>query len=387
LIQYLGILFKILWKRGFEWINWIQSLTNSAKTAILLNGILGPWINIKRGLRQGDPLSPLLFLLVVDVLQQIIKHFSNEGHLLHPIVHGSSCPMIQYANDTLILIQGCPDQARLLKEILDAFSETTCLAINYAKSTFVPLNLDSEERTLISSILECLIAAYPQTYLGHPLSDSKLPRWALFPLLHSLDNRVGTLSIKGASSGGRLTLTKSVLSALPAHTLVCIKAQNWFYKEIDKRMCGYFWTGHTSALGGNCKISWDVVCRPIEEGGLNIKNLEIQNICLLLKFIHKLHTSNNSSWAKWIRSIVYKGNKRLGHKILKCSNSWRYLMTLIQLYRDLTVVTIGDDCHISFWLDSSIGNKPLSTQFSALFHTFNTLMCLLLNHSLKLVGN
>jgi hypothetical protein len=369
-------LFRILQKRGFneKWMAWIQSLTNMAKTATLLNGIPGPWINIKRGLRQRDPLSPLLFLLVVDALQHVIKRFSNEGYLLHPIVQDLSCLVIQYANDTLILILGCPDQARILKEILDAFSATSGLGINYIKSTFVPLNLDSEEETLISSILGCPIAAFPQTYLGLPLSDSKLPRWAMFPLLHSLDSRVDTLSIKGAFLGGRLTLTKSVFSALPSHLLACIKALEWFYKEIDNRRRGYFWTGQNSALGGPCKIAWDIVCRPIEEGGLNVKNLEIQNICLLLKFIHKLHTSHDSSWAKWIRSTVYRRNKRLGDKISTCSNSWRYIMTLIQLYRDMTVVTVGDARHTSFWLDSWIGNKSLSIQFSALFRMSNILM-------------
>jgi hypothetical protein len=119
-------LFKILHKSGFDqkWINWIHSLTSTAKIATLLNKISRPWINNKRGLRQGDPLSPLLFLLVVDVLQQIIKRFSIEGHILHPIVLDSPCLVIQYADDTLILIQGCPDQASLLKEILDAFLAT-----------------------------------------------------------------------------------------------------------------------------------------------------------------------------------------------------------------------------------------------------------------------
>jgi hypothetical protein len=290
-------LFKIFQKRGFDqkWINWTHNLTNIAKTTVLLNGIPGPWINIKRGLRQGDPLCPLLFLLVVDVLQQVIKRFSIEGHLLHPIVQDSPCLVIQYADDILILIQGCLDQARLLKKILDAFSTSTGLAINYAKSTFLPLNMDQEEQSLISSILGCPIATFPQTYLGLPLSDSKLPRWALFLLLHSLDNKVDTLSLKGASSGGRLTLTKSILSALPSHILACIKALKWFYKETDNRRRGYFWIDQNSTSRGQCKIAWDIVCRPIEEGGLNINNLEIQNICLLLKFIHKLHTSNDRS--------------------------------------------------------------------------------------------
>jgi hypothetical protein len=130
--------------RGFDlkWIQWMKLLTNSAKTTILLNRIPGPWIQIKRGIRQGDPLSPLLFLVIADILQKVIQHFSSEGQLKHPLVADQTCPVIQYADDTLILIQGCPPQARLLKEILDAFSMTTGLSINYEKTTFVPINLD-----------------------------------------------------------------------------------------------------------------------------------------------------------------------------------------------------------------------------------------------------
>jgi hypothetical protein len=180
----------------------------------------------------------------------------------HPIVTDLTCPVIQYTDDTLILIQGCSSQARLLKEILEVFSATTGLQINYAKSTFVPINLDDEEQANISNILRCPVATFPQTYLGLPLSDSKLPKWALYPLLHSRDNRVDTLSIKGPTSGGLLTLTKSVLSALPSHFLACMKAPKWFYNEIDKRRRAYFSTGQKSTTGAKCKIAWDAVCRP-----------------------------------------------------------------------------------------------------------------------------
>jgi hypothetical protein len=112
----------------------------------------------------------------------------------------------------------------------------------------------------------------------------------MFPLLQSLDSRVDTLLVKGASSGRRLTLTKLVLSALPAHLLACIKTQKWFYNEIDKRRCGYFWTGQTIASGGQCKIAWDVVCRPIEEGGSILKILKFKTFaCSLNSSISCIH--------------------------------------------------------------------------------------------------
>jgi hypothetical protein len=260
----------------------------------------------------------------MDILQKIIQHFSREGRLKHPLVTDLTCPVIQYADDTLIVFQGEPQQARILKEILEAFSLTTRLMIIFDKSTLVPINLDNEDQMQISDILGCPITTFPQTYLGIPLSDSKSPRWALYPLLHSLDKKVDSLSLSRATSGGCLTLSKSIIFALPSHLLACIKAPIWFYQEIDKRRCAYFWPGQKTTTGARCKIAWDAVCRPIEEGGLNIINLETQNICLLLKFIHKLHMPNKSSWANWILSFVYSGQKRLGDKIPRCSSSWRY---------------------------------------------------------------
>jgi hypothetical protein len=114
-------------------------------------------------------------------------------------------------------------------------------------------------------------------------------------------------------------------------------------------------------------VAWDVVCRSIDEGGLNVKNLEIQNICLLLKFIRKLHMPNKSSWANWILSWVYGRQKRLGDNISRCTSSWHYLMTLIDMYRSLTFVRVGNGKSTCFWLDSWLGNKPLSIQYPTLF--------------------
>jgi hypothetical protein len=130
----------------------------------------------------------------VDILQKTIKRFSKEGWLQHPVDPTNPCPVIQYADDTLILFQGCPEQAKLLKEILDAFSTTTDLTINYAKSMLVTINLEEQDQTEIANILGCPIASFPQTYLGLPFSDSNLPRWVLQPLIHSLDCNIDTLS-------------------------------------------------------------------------------------------------------------------------------------------------------------------------------------------------
>ena len=71
----------ILHVRGFDerWRRWIRSVLQTGKTAMLLNGVPGRWINCKRGLRQGDPISPYLFMIVADVLQRLIQKAHVDG--------------------------------------------------------------------------------------------------------------------------------------------------------------------------------------------------------------------------------------------------------------------------------------------------------------------
>ncbi|KAK1606196.1 hypothetical protein QYE76_029880 [Lolium multiflorum] len=105
-------LLTILKARGFDdrWCLWMKSILDTGHTAILLNGVPGAWIRCRNGLRQGDPLSPYLFIIVADVLQRLIAHASSSDSLLHPLSSGAPCPVLQYVDDTLIL---CRDLGEL----------------------------------------------------------------------------------------------------------------------------------------------------------------------------------------------------------------------------------------------------------------------------------
>jgi hypothetical protein len=95
----------------------------------MLNGVPGRWITCRRGLRQGDPISPYLFIIVADVLQRLIQKASTNGDLCHPLNQTIPCPVLQYANDTLILTKGDTSSMTMLKQILDDFSFATGLTI------------------------------------------------------------------------------------------------------------------------------------------------------------------------------------------------------------------------------------------------------------------
>jgi hypothetical protein len=177
---------KILLSRGFPplWCDWIDTILHSSMSAIMLNGVPGRWIRCKRGLQQGDPLSPYLFLLVVDVLQMVIK---QDPALRHPLVDDLPPLVLQYADDTLVILRAEDGAAERLKRLLEDFAAATGLVINFSKSTLVPMNFDADQTRCAAATLGCVVEGFPQTYLGLPLSYDKLTLEAFAPLIAKAD--------------------------------------------------------------------------------------------------------------------------------------------------------------------------------------------------------
>ena len=111
-----------------------------------------------------------------------------SGDLEHPLSPSLPCPILQYTDDTLIIIKGDLQQLIRLKDILEAFSSFSGLHINFDKSTFIPMNLPTSLSSQMANVLGCAISSFPQPYLGLPLSPAKVRMSDLQPLLDRFDS-------------------------------------------------------------------------------------------------------------------------------------------------------------------------------------------------------
>lgn len=248
----------------------MKQLLESSHSAVMVNEIPGPWIICRRGLRQGDALSPYLFLLVADVLQRLI---TSGGDIRHPLVD-TPCLVLQYADNTIMLIRGTSEDAANLKRALDMFSAATGLAIHFGKSTVTPMHVQRAPLERILQILQCREGTFPQVYLGLPLSNIKLRLLAFAPLIAKADRYLAGWKATLLSTAGWVVLIISALDGLPTYAMGAMLLPPGVRAALDARRRAFLWAATEKVNGAQCLVAWEKVCQAKEDGGLGIKRLD-----------------------------------------------------------------------------------------------------------------
>ena len=173
-----SLLLEVLGKLGFgsRWRDILCGLLVSSSTQVLRNGTPGDFIQHRGGLRQGDPLSSMLFILVMDVLNWMVTRASKAGLLQHlsrrPIQHRISL----YADDVALFLRPAAEDISLTLSMLQLFGDVSELRTNVHKSSVMPIQCSDANMAVIQSLLPCEIMNFPCKYLGLPLSLRKLTK-------------------------------------------------------------------------------------------------------------------------------------------------------------------------------------------------------------------
>jgi hypothetical protein len=160
--------------------------------SILVNGQPGRHITQRRGVRQGDSLSPMLFILAMEVLSRLFSLAQQEG-----VIRGVNHPGIKhiwsiYADDVILFAHPSANEATAIRELLRIFGDASGLRTNLAKCSITEIYGAQDNLADIQQILGCQIAQFPIRYLELPLSTSKIPKAAVQSTVDAVARRLPT---------------------------------------------------------------------------------------------------------------------------------------------------------------------------------------------------
>ena len=243
-------LFDYLEQRGFppRWCRWIKKVVTCGTLSVKVNDQMGPYFTSGKGVRQGDPLSPLLFNLAVDALAKMIQ-MGQQNHLIKGLIPEyieGGLALLQYADDTILCIQDDLEVAQNLKLLLYLYKGMSSLKINFNKSEVIMISQDNEKSLMYAEMFNCATGSWPIKYLGVPVSGSSIQVSTWLPLVEKINKRLDGWKGGALSLGGRLTLLNSCLSSIPIYSMSMYLLPKTILKKIDVIRKRFFWQGGES---------------------------------------------------------------------------------------------------------------------------------------------
>ncbi|KAL0285647.1 UNVERIFIED_CONTAM: Retrovirus-related Pol polyprotein from type-2 retrotransposable element R2DM, partial [Sesamum radiatum] len=282
-------------------ISWIEECVTTASFSVCVNGAPHGYFPGARGLQQGDPMSPYLFVLAMEVLTLILNQFIDQdgGFKYHWRCEDLRLFQLGFADDLLLFSKADLSSVHLFKRGLLEFADLSGLQVNPQKSHIILSRSAAVYRDMLLPILGYQEGHLPLWYLGFPLLASRLTIADCKPILQKIDDRIRGWDGIMLSFAGRLQLIKSVLTALQVYWAMAFILPKSIIREIEKRLRSFLWKGSSGV--GYAKVSWQQACRPVEEGGLGLRDLLALNRGLMSRHLWRVIMADRSSiWVDWV---------------------------------------------------------------------------------------
>ncbi|XP_026455374.1 uncharacterized protein LOC113356446 [Papaver somniferum] len=347
-----SFILEVFRRYGFsdKWCDWILNILNSARISILLNGSPEGYFKIVRGLRQGDPLSPLIFLLIEDVLSRNISKLFLEKKMSHMVTRGGISPTHLFFDDDIMMF--CKGNLKSLQNLVDllgryqvASGQTVCRQ----KSKIYYGGGSLSRRNYLADYLGMSVATFTDRYLGVQIMPRTVRYHHISGVVEKIKDQLAGWKGFLLSFHDRLVLVKSVIASYSIHNMVIYKWPSKFILQCERAIRNFIWTGDSN-VSRVVVVAYDKVCFPFEEGVLGLTRLETMNTALLMKLWWKIRTSKKK-WAGFLRAKCFNRNGCIKLKGLKSS----ILPGIRNVYKTVesnTKVLIGDGRDTSLYYDA-----------------------------------
>lgn len=369
-----------------EWIKWIKAILESARVSILVNGAPTREFSPGRGLRQGDPLSPLLYNLVGEVLSSMLKEAACNGIFRGIQMKNTAQQLthLQFADDTIIFVEDSVESIEGVKKVLQCFQLISGLKINFEKSEILAHKTCRETQLKGAKVLGCQIGSWPMKYLGVPIGFSCKRKVFWEPLVKNFKRKLAQWKAESLNQAGRLILVKAVMDNLPIYWLNLHKIPTSVCERLERIRRDFIW-GHINAKDNTRRklhlTKWGNICKPKEQGGLGLVPIRVKNQALLGKWSYRWEKERHRKWNIWIRdkySCTNSDSMGEGLKDKKMSDSLEAMALaaeqsiFTQSVRERKYIwKVGNGQQVLFWEDCWLEDMPLMQRFKKLYNLSN----------------
>lgn len=217
-----GFLLSTLSAMGFpsQFTHWISQCLITPSYSIKINGKLEDFFLGKRGIRQGDPLSPYIFVICMEVLSRILdKAFKEKLIAFHPHCEKIGLTRLCFADNLIILSDASPHSLKGISQVLSQLYLVSGLQASYQKSELFCCMVPMSEQRGLTNLLGLKLGKLPVKYLGVPLIAGKLNDANCQPLVDKITSRIRSWTSKLLTFAGRLQLIDSVLNHMIGYWL------------------------------------------------------------------------------------------------------------------------------------------------------------------------
>ena len=282
-----GCLRQIMAKLGFheKWIRLVMRCVSSVTYAIRINEKPCGQITPTLGLRQGDPLSPYLFLICAEGLSALL-HKSIQNKELRGVAASARRPRIShlfFADDSLIFGRATVKECEEIQWVLQIYEASSGQQLNKNKtSLFSSHNTANSGKEMIKTMFGAQVIKPHESYLGLPSLVGRSKRNTFAQLKQWVLNKLAGWKEKLLSSVGKEILIKAVAQAVPFYTMNCFKLPDTLCEELTE-MVRQFWWGQVKEEKKLAWMSWEKMCPPKEKCGMSFRDLKKFNLARLVK--------------------------------------------------------------------------------------------------------
>ncbi|GJW05294.1 RNA-directed DNA polymerase, eukaryota [Tanacetum coccineum] len=288
---------------GSKWCKWIRGTFCFAKASVLVNGSPSDEFQFHCGLKQGDPLSPFLFILLMESLHLSVSRAVNDGWFKGIRLNDNiSLSHLFYADDALFVGEWSDANLRGIIYILKCFYLASGLQINISKSQIMGVGVPRNSVEAMAASIGCSFLESKFRYLGVMVGECMSRHKAWDDVVAKLRKRLSKWKAKTLSIGGRFTLLKSVLGASPLYTMSIFKVPKGVLKAMESIRSNFF-KGADHSENKISWVAWDKILASKKKGGLGVSSYHALNRALLLKWVWRFVSQDGSLWFRIIKAI------------------------------------------------------------------------------------